>query len=284
VISRTAPSDDPNCVVQSREADRTIPDISNWLAALEERHLANLTRSELTRALRALSSCYVERRGKLESGAALDGAGKRAAFALFYGPLHFITISEVLRALDAGDHCPKTIVDLGCGTGVGGAAWAIACGRTPAVQGIDRSVWAVSEANWTYQQLGIRGRAGARDLSRIPDSAIARSPDSSILLAYAANELSDHARAALLAAVTAAIARGAGVLVIEPIARRDRPWWPEWAKALTKEGAREDEWRFPADLPPTLRQMAKSAGLDPRELTARTLAKLAGTPRTAGPG
>src|SRR5215208_4662224 len=74
-------------------------DVNTWLAALEERHLADLTRPELTRALRALSSCYVERRDKLTSGAALDGAGKRAAFALFYGPLHFLTVSAVVRAL-----------------------------------------------------------------------------------------------------------------------------------------------------------------------------------------
>lgn len=259
-------------------------DIEPFLTALETRHLANLTRPELTRALRALSSCYVERREKLESGAALEGAGKRAAFALFYGPLHFITITEVLRALDATRHCPKTIVDLGCGTGVGGAAWAIACDRAPAIQGIDRSSWAVAEANWTYQQLGIRGRAKAGDLTRSPDHAITRSPDSAILLAYAANEVPDAARAALLARIVRAMAHGAGVLVIEPIAKRDRSWWPEWAATLTKAGAREDEWRFPVALPPTLRQIAKSAGLDPRELTARTLARLGDGPGTAGPG
>ena len=259
-------------------------DIDSFLAGLEERHLANLTRPELTRALRALSSCYVERRGKLVSGAALDGAGKRAAFALFYGPLHFITISEVLRALDAGPRCPKTILDLGCGTGVGGAAWAMACAGRPAVEGIDRSAWAVAEANWTYQQFGIRGRARAGDLTRFPDSPISRSPDSAILLAYAANEVPDGPRAALLSQIATAMARGAGVLVIEPIAKRDRPWWPEWAAALKNQGAREDEWRFPSSLPPVLKQIAKGAGLDPRELTARTLAKLPNGPGTGGPG
>ena len=238
----------------------------------------------MTRALRALSSCYVERRQKLESGAALDGAGKRAAFALFYGPLHFITLSEVLRALDAGSRCPKTILDLGCGTGVGGAAWAIACGRMPAVQGTDRSAWAVAEANWTYQQLRVRGRARAGDLTRSPDHPITGSPDESILLAYTANELPDQARSSLLQRLTTAATGGTGILVIEPISKRDRPWWPEWAAALTKEGAREDEWRFPASLPPAVRQFAKSAGLDPRELTARTLTKLVAAPGTAGPG
>src|SRR5258708_12196032 len=73
--------------------------IEGWLAALEARHLASLTRPELTRALRALSSCYVERRERLTSGAALEGAGKRAAFALFYGPLHFLTVTALVRAL-----------------------------------------------------------------------------------------------------------------------------------------------------------------------------------------
>jgi hypothetical protein len=42
---------------------------------------------------------------------------------------------------------------------------------------------------------------------------------------------------------------------------------------LTAAGAREDEWRFPADLPHGLRQIAKAAGLNPRELTARTLSR-----------
>ena len=101
--------------------------VDSWLAALEARHLANLTRPELTRALRALSSCYVERRDKLPSGAALEGAGKRAAFALFYGPLHFVTVMAVVRARLAHEIPLDTIADMGCGTGVGGAAWAAAC-------------------------------------------------------------------------------------------------------------------------------------------------------------
>src|SRR5438132_7372132 len=52
-----------------------------WMAALETRHLADLTVREVARALRALSSAYVERRHTLAAGAALGGAGKRAAFA-----------------------------------------------------------------------------------------------------------------------------------------------------------------------------------------------------------
>lgn len=246
--------------------------IDPWLAALEQRHLANLTRSELTRSLRALSSCYVERRDKLAGGAALEGAGKRAAFALFYGPLHFLTVDAVVRALGANIKPLNTIHDFGCGTGVGGAAWALACATVPAIQGIDRSAWAVAEANWTYTQLGLRGRARAGNVVR--DFQIPKSPDSPILLAYTVNELPEAARAPLLARLVGAAQGGASLLIVEPIARRDKAWWPEWETRLAAEGARADEWRFPSNLPPTLRQFAKGAGLNPRELTARTISKM----------
>jgi SAM-dependent methyltransferase len=242
-------------------------DIDAWLAALEARHLANLTRPELTRALRALSSCYVERRDKLSSGAALDGAGKRAAFALFYGPLHFLTLRHVLRALEWEGRTLTRIHDLGCGTGVGGAAWALAAGAGARVAGIDRNAWAVAEANWTYRQLGVAGSARIGDAVR----EFPQGPGGAIVLAYTANELPDAARDSLLERLTAATSP---LLIVEPIAKKDRGWWPRWAARLAGAGVAEHEWRFPADLPPLLRQIAKSAGLDPRELTARSLSRI----------
>src|SRR4051794_41554537 len=90
---------------------------ADWLAALEARHLADLRVPEVTRALRALSSAYVERRHKVSAGATMDSAGKRAAFALFYSPLHFLATSHVVQALTAADAAIGSIVDLGCGTG-----------------------------------------------------------------------------------------------------------------------------------------------------------------------
>src|SRR5689334_4133345 len=113
-------------------------DVDGWLTDLQQRHLANLTRSELTRALRRLLSCYVERRGNLAEGGALESAGKRAAFALYYAPLHFFTVGAVVRAIGAHTAPISEIVDLGCGTGVGGAAWAAACAEPPSIAGIDR--------------------------------------------------------------------------------------------------------------------------------------------------
>jgi SAM-dependent methyltransferase len=251
--------------------------VDAWLAALEARHLANLTRPELTRALRALSSCYVERRDKLTSGAALEGAGKRAAFALYYGPLHFLTVTAVVRATLAHELPLQTIVDLGCGTGVGGAAWALASAKPPAIAGIDRSAWAVQEANWTYRALGLRGQARTGDITRSDTIARLQSPraaDSAILLGYTANELPSGTRAALLEQIVRAVTAGSHLLIVEPIARGVTAWWPEWTARLAVTGARADEWRFPAALPPLIRQIAKGAGLDPREFTARTISKL----------
>ena len=163
-----------------------------WLAALDERHLANLTQSEVTRALRALSSCYVERREKLASGGPLDSAGKRAAFALFYSPLHFIVTREIVRGLDAATGVQR-IIDLGCGTGSAGAAYALETAAR--VEGVDRNAWAVAEANWTYKVLGLKGRATVGTIQR---EKVPRAPGVAILAAYTINELPDADRDVVL--------------------------------------------------------------------------------------
>ena len=235
------------------------PLTTSWLEALERRHLANLTTSEVARALRALSSCYVERRGKLSEGGALASAGKRAAFALFYGPLHFIVVRRILHELSEARAGLSTIVDLGCGTGAAGAAWALEAGATT-IRGFDRHPWAVDEANQTYRQLRIDGRAHQRDIAAI-GAAIGQSRDSlritphcGLIAAYSANELAAPGRDVLLSFLLAARDRGARILVVEPIARRSLPWWDEWAAAFERSGGRADEWRFPAELPATQRE------------------------------
>ena len=246
--------------------DSPDPRFTSWIAALDERHLANLTLPEVGRALRALSSCYVERRSRLAEGAALEGAGKRAAFALFYAPLHFQTTAHILGQL--GDRTEvREILDLGCGTGAAGAAWALAA-PSARITGVDRSAWAIAEANWTYRELGIRGRGVRQDVLRTPLPA---RRGLGILAAYAVNELADSARDTLLPRLLDAAARGAMVLIVEPIARRLAPWWGAWESAFRAAGGRSDEWRFPSALPPRQRQLAKSAGLNPQEATARSL-------------
>jgi hypothetical protein len=237
--------------------ERPATDVDAWYAALEARHLAALTFAEVRRALQALSSLYVERRDRLGRGAALEGAGKRAAFALFYGPLHFLTVREIVLALGAADPPPKRVVDLGCGTAAAGAAVAAAAGGRPAVSGIDGSGWAV----------GLTGAVRRGNLVEAPMGGAGEA----IVAAYAVNELGDEPRAELLGRLLAAHAKGSRVLVVEPIARRPVPFWRKWAEAFRTAGGRDDTWRFPAVFPERMRLLDKAAGLDHRELTARSL-------------
>lgn len=238
--------------------------VHDWLTALEARHLADLRVAEVTRALRALSSAYVQRRHAVAAGATLDSRGKRAAFALFYAPLHLLTTWHVVHALGAAGGTGP-VLDLGCGTGAAGAAWALAGGGT--VSGIDRHPWAVAEARWTYNALGISGHARQADVARL---AVPRAGQR-VIAGHVLNELPPAARHRVEEALWTGAAGGASILVIEPIARAITPWWKETAARVQRLGGRADEWRFAADLPPLLRTFDRAAGLDHRVLTARSL-------------
>jgi hypothetical protein len=241
--------------------------VARWLLALERRHLAELSFPEVRRGLQALSSLYVERRGRLATGAALDGRGKRAAFALYYGPLHFFTVREIVRVLGAAAPPPSRILDLGCGTGVGGAAWSLEAAGAPPVQGVDHNGWAVAEARWTLAQLGLHGSARRE---RIAAGDRLR-PGEAALAAYTVNELDEAERARLLERLLGAARTGARLLIVEPIAARRTPWWRSWRDAFLAVGGREDEWRLRTTLPELLSRFDRAAGLDHRELTACSL-------------
>ena len=238
-----------------------------WLAALEARHLTDLTFPEVSRSLRALSATYVERRDRLREGAALSGAGKRAAFALFYGPIHYLLIAEIVQRLPGAASGAQQLVDVGCGTGAAGAAWAEACARRPRILGVDRHPWALSEASRTYRELGFRARTVRADASSV---AFPKSP-ALVLAAFTLNELGDDARRTLLGRFLDRAARGDRVLVVEPLAGFVVPWWSAWKQSFTGAGGRADEWRFRVKLPPMVAKLDRAAGLDHRELTARSL-------------
>ena len=236
------------------------------MTALETRYLADLRIAEVTRALRALSSAYVERRGHVIHRA-LDTAGKRAAFALFYSPLHFLTTERIVRSVKAHIPQPQLVLDIGCGTGAAGAAWAVAANGAR-VLGIDRHPWAVAEARWTYRQLDLGAHARRGDVTR-PSTV---RPGTAIVAAHVLNELAPAAREHLEDWLVDAAERGTRVLVIEPIARRLTPWWPSTESRLRSvAGARVDEWRFRVDLPPLLHLLDRSAAMNHSELTARSI-------------
>jgi SAM-dependent methyltransferase len=240
-----------------------------WLHDTEQRHLADLTFPELSSGLRALSSTYVERRQRLGEGGALNGAGKRAAFALFYGPLHFLLVRAIVRALPGalwGTH-ETTLVDLGCGTGAAGAAWATACDQAPRVVGIDRHAWALGEAVRTYRGFELKARTVKGDIASV---ALPKGP-ALILAAFALNELPDASRDRLMQSLLERTASGDRLLVVEPIAGFVARWWDRWRGAIEQIGGRADEWRFRIELPAIVAKLDRAAKLDHRELTARSL-------------
>jgi len=237
-----------------------------WLEALERRHLAALNFSEVRRAVQALSSLYVERRERMEAGSVFSGAGKRAAFAMYYAPLHFLLVREIVRALDARVPKNASILDLGCGTGVAGAAWALEMESSPPIVGVDRNPWVLQECKWTYEELGLRGTVKSVDVKNVRIPA-----DTAVIAAFTINELDPATRDRYLRDFLKSVRNGSPVLIIEPIARRLTTWWEEWARQCTSAGGRADEWRFRVELPPQLSLMDKAAGLDHRELTGRSI-------------
>ena len=243
------------------------PIFTHWLATLEERHLANLRFSEVTRALRALSSAYVERRATLADRSAFESAGKRAAYALYYGPLHFLTLRAILKSRPELTRDISHIADWGCGTGAAGAAWATTVLPAPRVSAIDIHPWTIGEAATTYQTFSIDAVVRRGDIARSP---VPSSADAA-LMAWVINEVHDETRAALLPKCLNLAAQGVRVLIVEPIATRVTPWWAEWTSAFEAAGGQADEWRVRVDLPDLLRRLDRASGMRHDELTARSL-------------
>jgi SAM-dependent methyltransferase len=238
---------------------------NTWIEALFERWMRALTHQEIVRALRALSRDYVQRRGRLR-GAALDGRGKQAAFALYYGPRHFVIVREALKALGVQSQ-PRTVIDLGCGSGVAGAAWALLSSPPAPLVGVDLNADVLREAQQTWRELGLRGGTIRSPIARYRWPK----PPLDIVAAFTLNELDAADREKLWQVLTRQVEGGSRVLILEPLATRITPWWQEWAKRAQALGGRADEWHFEPELPERVMLLGKSAGLNPRELGARTL-------------
>lgn len=255
-----------------------------WLDAVIARHESTLPRPQFLKAIRALSARYVERRDALTRQSAADSPGKRAAFAGFYAPLHFLTLRAILRELDAP--AVPDVVDLGCGTGVAGIAWALATGGRARVTGYDLAPWARAEAAQNLRELGLRGRALPGDMATKTSGVVSRQNGNSrfrfggndsrgrlgYVAAWSLNELDPAKRAGVIAGLAAAATKGSPVLVVEPIARRAVPWWPDVERELLAVGGRSDEWRFTEPLPERLESLSRDAGFVREAMTARSVA------------
>jgi hypothetical protein len=247
--------------------------VDRWVADLLDRHTRTLSRPEFLKAVRALSARYVERRRELPHRSPLDSAGKRAAFAAFFAPLHFVTIRSIVQRLDAAPAGIRQIVDLGCGTGASSAAWALAFRERPSIVGVDRSSWALAEAAWNWRRLGISGRTRRSDLldDMSPRTPRGERTHAALLFAWSVNEMDDRARDALLPLLLAEAGAGRTVLVVEPLSLRAVPWWGEWARAWESAGGRADVWKEESPLPAALAEISEAAGFRRPSIGARTL-------------
>jgi trans-aconitate methyltransferase len=195
---------------------------------------------------------------------------------LFYGPLHFLLLAHIVEQLPDAAADVQTLVDLGCGTGASGAAWAIACGERssgaarkgpPRVVAIDRHPWAVGEAAATYRGLGISATVRQGDIA----TAVLPTGKSSILAAFTMNELTETARDALMTRLVERAAAGDRVLIVEPLAGFVARWWNRWRDTFEAAGGRADEWRLRTELPAIVAKLDRAAGLNHREITGRSL-------------
>jgi SAM-dependent methyltransferase len=219
--------------------------------------------------VRALSSLYVERRGE-GGGSVFDGAAKRAAFAVYYAPLHLLTVERALAETgSAWLEGALRVLDVGCGTGAAGAAAARAVpGAAPRLLASDRSSFALAEARQTYAAFGLRASLRRDALPYALGEA--RSGDL-VVLGWVVNECPAAAREATLPALERALGRGARLLLVEPLAGAAAPWWEVWRGALAARGIRAAEIHAAGELPDFLRRMDRAAGLRHDVLGARLL-------------
>jgi SAM-dependent methyltransferase len=244
-------------------------DFERWLEACRARYVPPLSQRELHAGVRALSALYVEGRGAGRvAGRATEGVGKRAAFASYYAPLHFLTVHHALAALPGALGGVRRIFDLGCGTGVAGAATARAAAEPLELTAVDRSGWALAETRHTLAAFGLRGRVRR---GRLPGALPRAGAGDLLVLGWVVNELGETDREGLREGLDAAVARGARLLLFEPLAGGTAPWWPEWSAALAQHGVRDAELRVRPALPALLSELDRATGLRHGELGARLL-------------
>lgn len=257
----------PYLTGETREA------FDRWLAATLARHIPPLNFTEVRKGVQALSTLYVhDRQAGRIAARSVDGMGKRAALATYYAALHFITLHHALEMIGPGTFGPvRRILDLGCGTGAAGAALALGLDQAepPAIVGVDRSGWTLEEARETWAAFGLDGRAVRGEL---PLAAPRAGAGDLVLYGWSLGELPTDERGGNFRSITAALRRGAGLFVLEPLSGRITPWWNEWAELLAEEGVRSELVRVVIQRPLFVADMDKAAGLDHQIVGARVLA------------
>lgn len=195
------------------------------------------------------------------------GAGKRAALATYFAQLDFLRAHHAAAILGLSERArPARIVDLACGTGAFGSALALAMGKPPIV-GIDRSGWALSEAQMTWTAFELEGRGRREALGAAIRAA---GPADLLVLGAPSLAFEDDDPQAVANALVRAARRGTRILLAAPRGGAP-PWWDAWRAALAPCGVREESVRVALTRPRFVREMDKAAKLDHQLIGATIL-------------
>ena len=133
---------------------------TRWLASLEARHLADF-RSPRSRGRFGHCPPRMSNAARnLRPAPPSIPPGKRAAFALFYGPLHLLTIGHIVRCARRQTRLRHPISSTLAAVQVSAAPR----GRSARAASLESPAsiatrWAVEESRRTYRELGLRGQA-----------------------------------------------------------------------------------------------------------------------------
>ena len=244
----------------------TVHDVHAWVEAAQARWASDLQFRELRRGVQAVSDLYVHKRATHSlSDRAVDGRGKRAAFAVYYGGLHLTLLQAWLAERDPV--AIDQVWDPGCGPGVVGAAVA-RWGACKKVHASDRVGRHLEVAAWTGRQLGVRTQTRKAELPRV----LERTRGVGIVtLGWVLNELDDSLREATLTALIRRLRAGSGVLILAPLSLRASPWWPQAVQKLraARPDACAEEYRLQPELAPLLADLDRASRLNHRTMGAR---------------
>lgn len=239
-----------------------------WAESVLARHVPPLTFSEVRRGVQAVAAVaeFASAAGEGARKATL-GAGKRAALATYFAQIDFLRAHHAAAVLGLCESArPARIVDLACGTGAFGSALALAVGKPPIV-GVDRSGWALGEAQLTWAAFDLEGR-GRRDA--LAPAIRTTGPADLVILGAPSLAFEDDDPRAVVSALVRAARRGTRILLAAPRGGAP-PWWDAWRAALAPCGIREESIRVALTRPRFVREMDKAAKLDHQLIGATIL-------------